>query len=85
MPESPRWLMDKDRHDEALQVFTHYHGEGNVDDEFVQLEYAEVKATIELEKQMGKSGWLDFLRTPGNRKRIGIIAAIGFFSQVCSS
>jgi len=81
MPESPRWLMDKDRHDEALQVFTHYHGEGNVDDEFVQLEYAEVKATIELEKQMGKSGWLDFLRTPGNRKRIGIIAAIGFFSQ----
>ncbi|KAH7030730.1 general substrate transporter [Microdochium trichocladiopsis] len=80
MPESPRWLMDKDRHEDALRVFSHYHGEGDVDDTFVQLEYAEVKATIELEKQMGKSNWLDFLKTKGNRKRIGIITAIGFFS-----
>jgi hypothetical protein len=81
MPESPRWLCNKDRHEEALHIFAHWHGEGNENDEFVQLEYAEVKAAIELDKESGKTGWADFFKTKGNRKRIGIITAIGFFSQ----
>ncbi|ORY07379.1 general substrate transporter [Clohesyomyces aquaticus] len=81
MPESPRWLMNKDRHEEALRVFSHYHGEDNEMDEFVQLEYAEVKAAIELDKASGQTNWVDFLKTKGNRKRTGIITAIGFFSQ----
>ncbi|KAH8731896.1 general substrate transporter [Phaeosphaeriaceae sp. PMI808] len=80
-PESPRWLCNKDRHDEALHVFSYWHGEGNENDEFVQLEYAEVKAAIEFDKQVGQNGWGDFLKTKGNRKRIIIITAIGFFSQ----
>jgi len=29
----------------------------------------------------GKNSWADFLKTKGNRKRITIITAIGFFSQ----
>jgi hypothetical protein len=81
MPESPRWLCNKDRHEEALQIFARWHGEGNENDEFVQLEYAEVKAAIELDKESGKTGWADFFKTKGNRKRITIITAIGFFSQ----
>ncbi|OAL00064.1 general substrate transporter [Phaeosphaeriaceae sp. SRC1lsM3a] len=81
MPESPRWLMNKDRHEEALDVFARWHGEGNANDEFVQLEYSEVKAAIALDKESGKTGWADFFKTPGNRKRIIIITAIGFFSQ----
>jgi hypothetical protein len=74
-------LCNKDRHEEALHIFAHWHGEGNENDEFVQLEYAEVKAAIELDKESGKTGWADFFKTKGNRKRIGIITAIGFFSQ----
>ncbi|KAF1945318.1 general substrate transporter [Clathrospora elynae] len=81
MPESPRWLCNKDRHEEALHIFSHWHGEDNPDDDFVQLEYAEVKAAIALDKQQGRNGWADFFKTPGNRKRITIITAIGFFSQ----
>ena len=81
MPESPRWLCNKDRHDEALAVFARWHGEGNEHDEFVQLEYAEVRAAIALDKQQDQSNWSDFLKTKGNRKRIIIITAIGFFSQ----
>ncbi|KAI1525627.1 MelB Na+ melibiose symporter [Pyrenophora tritici-repentis] len=81
MPESPRWLCNKDRHEEALAIFTHWHGEGDVDDEFIQLEYAEVRAAIEFDKKQGKNSWADFLKTKGNRKRITIITAIGFFSQ----
>lgn len=71
--------MDKDQHEKALQVFTYYHAEGDETDEFVQLEFAEVKAAIDLEKHSGRSNWSDFFKTKGNRKRIGILTAIGFF------
>ncbi|KAE8833543.1 hypothetical protein PTNB73_05070 [Pyrenophora teres f. teres] len=81
MPESPRWLCNKDRHEEAFAIFSHWHGEGDDDDEFIQLEYAEVRAAIEFDKKQGKNSWADFLKTKGNRKRIIIITAIGFFSQ----
>ncbi|EMD95653.1 hypothetical protein COCHEDRAFT_1200667 [Bipolaris maydis C5] len=81
MPESPRWLCNKDRHEEALAIFSKWHGEGDENDEFVQLEYAEVRAAIDFDKQQNATSWSDFLKTKGNRKRITIITAIGFFSQ----
>lgn len=58
-----------------------YHGEGDEQDELVQLEFAEIRNAIDLDKRTGQTGWLDFLRTKGNRKRIGLITALGFFSQ----
>lgn len=73
--------MMKDKHDRALSILAKYHAEGDADDEFVQLEYAEIRAAIELDKAAGQTQWVDFLKTKGNRKRIGIITAIGFFSQ----
>lgn len=82
MPESPRWLMNHDRHEEALEIFAYYHGEGDRDDEFVQLEYSEIKAAIALDKEIGHTSYIDFFKTPGNRKRIGLITALGLFSQL---
>lgn len=81
MPESPRWLLNKDRADEAFDVFVKYHGEGDSEDEFVQLEFTEIKAAIALDKDGGQTAWVDFLKTKGNRKRIGLITALGLFSQ----
>ncbi|KAL3479981.1 general substrate transporter [Aspergillus californicus] len=81
MPESPRWLIYKDRHEEALAILVKYHAEGDENDEFVQLEYAEIKAAIALDKEIGHTRWVDFLRSKGNRKRIGLITALGLFSQ----
>ncbi|KAG9193023.1 hypothetical protein G6011_03058 [Alternaria panax] len=57
------------------------HGEGNENNEFFQLEFAGVRAAITLDKEQDKTNWSDFLKTKGNRKRIIIATAIGFFSQ----
>ncbi|KAF7553593.1 hypothetical protein G7Z17_g3521 [Cylindrodendrum hubeiense] len=81
MPESPRWLINKDKHEKALEVMIKYHAEGDADDEFVQLEYAEIRAAIALDKESDQTNWSDFLKTKGNRRRIGLITAIGLFSQ----
>lgn len=81
-PESPRWLMSKDRHDDALTVLSKYHAGGNVEDPTVQFEYAEIKETLRLEFLHKKSSsYLDFLATSGNRYRLILIVSLGVFSQ----
>ncbi|KAF2098542.1 general substrate transporter [Rhizodiscina lignyota] len=83
LPESPRWLCSKDRGDEALKVLVEYHAAGDTNDRFVISEFAEIQETIRLEKVNSKRGWQEFFKTPGNRKRLSLIALTAFFSQ-CS-
>ncbi|KAH8820310.1 general substrate transporter [Xylogone sp. PMI_703] len=83
LPESPRWLCSKDRPDEALRILVKYHANGDTTNHFVQSEFREIQETLRLEKQYSKNGWTVFLKTPGNRKRLLLIALTSFFSQ-CS-
>lgn len=46
-------------------------------------EFREIQETLRLEKEYAKNGWNVFLKTPGNRKRLLLIALTSFFSQ-CS-
>ncbi|EJU04844.1 hexose transporter [Dacryopinax primogenitus] len=81
IPESPRFLIAKGKGEQAFDILVKYHAEGNRDDAFVKAEYAEIEQTIRLELEANKRGWLDLLRTPGNRKRSFIAACVGLFSQ----
>ncbi|EOO01446.1 putative mfs sugar protein [Phaeoacremonium minimum UCRPA7] len=82
LPESPRFLMSKDRHEEASRILIKYHGEGNADSDFVKAEIAEVKTTIALEMEQSKRSWLDMLRTAGMRRRVLIGSLLGVFTQL---
>ncbi|KAH0525239.1 hypothetical protein TsFJ059_007630 [Trichoderma semiorbis] len=85
LPESPRFLIAKDRHEEALDVLIKFHGNGERTD-FVETSFTEIKETLALEREFSsKSGWLDLISTPGNRKRTLICYLQGFFSQWCGN
>lgn len=83
VPESPRWLISKDRSDEALHMLAKYHANGNVHDPTVQFEFAEIRETIRLEflyKQT--SSYLDFFRSAGNRYRLFLIITLGRATRI---
>jgi MFS family permease len=82
VPESPRWLVSKNRHQEALRVLARYHANGDVDDQLVQFEYQEICSALELEKEVAKStSWSTFFATKGNRHRLLICILVGCMIQ----
>ncbi|KAK4227492.1 general substrate transporter [Podospora fimiseda] len=82
VPESPRFLIAKDKHDQALQILGKYHANGNTNHPTVQFEFQEIKETIRLEYENKKnSSYADFVRTKGNRYRLAVLVSLGIFSQ----
>lgn len=82
VPESPRYLMAKEKHEQALAILAKYHANGDANHPTVQFEYQEIKETIRLEFENKKnSRYVDFFRTRGNRYRLAILLSLGIFSQ----
>ncbi|WYZ45121.1 hypothetical protein EsH8_VIII_000437 [Colletotrichum jinshuiense] len=81
LPESPRWLVTKDRGEEAYEILTKYHAEGDRDSDFVKAEMAQMKTVITLEMEASKQSWMDLLNTAGMRRRALLSAMLGLFTQ----
>ncbi|KAK8226869.1 hypothetical protein HDK77DRAFT_487221 [Phyllosticta capitalensis] len=82
VPETPRWLIANDKHDEALRVMAKYHGEGRRDCPIVQLEYKEMVADISVTG--ADKRWWDYrelFNTPEVRYRTFIVITFAFFNQ----
>ncbi|KAF2794605.1 MFS lactose permease-like protein [Melanomma pulvis-pyrius CBS 109.77] len=81
-PESPRWLMAKDRREEAIAIMAKYHGDGDVNAPVVQLQIHEI--TEDFAVTRNDNPWWDF-RELGNtraaRYRIGLVICMAFFGQ----
>ncbi|KAH6955902.1 general substrate transporter [Ilyonectria sp. MPI-CAGE-AT-0026] len=82
VPESPRFLVNKDKSEEALAMLAKHHAGGDVNNATVQFQYREIKQTIEADKSARRAtSYVDFLRTRGNRWRLAIIISLGIISQ----
>jgi len=80
-PESPRWLIDHDRNEEALQILSDVHGHGDPNHELVRLEYAEIQQQVHFERTEGAKSYLDLLR-PGVLRRVSLGMSLQAWSQL---
>jgi hypothetical protein len=82
LPESPRWLYVHNKRDQAVAVLTKFHGEGNVDSEWVKLQLSEYEEFLELNGSDKR--WWDYrtlFSTPVSRYRIACSCCIAIFGQ----
>jgi MFS family permease len=63
VPESPRFLISKDRRDEARAILIKYHAEGDADSPLVNAEIAQIEETIRIELEASKQSWGDMIRS----------------------
>ncbi|RVX73980.1 hypothetical protein B0A52_02870 [Exophiala mesophila] len=81
VPESPRYLLLKDREDEARAIVYKLHNlHGESHHEFAHQEFQQM-ATQAREDRHLEPSWLKMITERGNRKRLGIAAGYMFFGQ----
>lgn len=82
LPETPRWLIANNRHEEALDIMAKYHGEGSRDSPIVQLEYKEMVEDISVTGSDKR--WWDYRELFNSREqryRTMLVLSMGFFGQ----
>ncbi|KIL85277.1 hypothetical protein FAVG1_11708 [Fusarium avenaceum] len=80
VPESPRWLIARDRSEEAMETLVKYHAEGR-ESEFVKAEMTQIQSTLRIEMRSTKRSWLDLGATAGMRRRLLTTCMLGLFTQ----
>ncbi|KAA8646323.1 sugar porter family MFS transporter [Aspergillus tanneri] len=81
MPESPRYLVEKERYEKAMRILKKLHFDGS-NEEWIQREYNEIKATINAEKAVMTPGWLAMFKVPQWRTRLFHGVAVQVFTQM---
>jgi Sugar (and other) transporter len=81
LQESPRWLMEKDRYEDARIALQKLHGNGS-NEEYLELEYLEIRDAIVAEKTVAVASWSGLLQKPAWRRRLLLGCGIQAFTQL---
>lgn len=69
LPESPRYLIEKERYVEGMRVLRKLHFDGTNED-WIEAEFSEIRRTIEAEKSIAVHGWSALFTVPQWRTRM---------------
>ncbi|KAJ4344854.1 uncharacterized protein N0V89_012598 [Didymosphaeria variabile] len=84
-PETPRWLISKDRREEAIAIMAKYHGDGDAQSPVVQLQLHEI--TEDFARFRNENPWWDLrelFNTRAARYRLMLVICMSFFGQCAS-
>lgn len=81
LPESPRWLMEKDRSEEARVVINRLHSDGS-NEEFLDLEFIEIQDAIRADRLSRTHSWNEIFSRPSWRRRLMLGCGIQAFGQL---
>lgn len=82
-PESPRWLIYQNRHDDALDVLAIVWADGDRQNPEVLLQHKEIIETLEWERNEGKTlTYSEVVRTPNARKRVMLAVSVAVLAML---
>lgn len=81
-PESPRWLIDHDRHEQGLQTLAKLHANGDINNAYVQAEFEVIKAQINEEHQFAAKSYKELFANRANTRRIILACACQASTQM---
>lgn len=83
VPESPRWLVDKGRHDQARDVLSIMYGNNQVDAKETVDVFDEIVAVLDRERRdHPQSPYKEFFKTKANRHRLFIVVSFGVMVEM---
>ena len=81
LQESPRWLVEKNRLQDAATALRKLHYNGH-NDEFIDLEFREIRDSILAEKARTEMGWKELFSRPSLRRRLILGCGVQAFGQL---